>query len=800
MQRSVKKTMLWGSLGILFLIGALIVLPWFLNPDYLQSLVLRHIQETFGSHVQVGHTSLAFFPSPHFLVSDIVVKERADSHAVFRAQSLSLKLGIGKLLRKKIAVNEFILDYPEIEIHRDRLGVWRFLGYAHEDSPVSFLTSFFVLGKIEVTNGKIIIIDESPSEAVRGMVFDNVECMFDMTYEDVSVLSTLTLSGKLRQSQDSASFRLSGTFEATSNVPLSSLDREHMSFEHMTFSGRMGTRNVGINQLAKYGPYGEIFAKFPGTLNLDSDLKWVKKGETSQLQFLNIALTNPSLTFSGNASIEGLEDGHQMTSVSLRSSSLNLQMVRQVIPKAWVPAQFENLWNQGEWGGELKVLDARVTSSTRADVGTSVTGTFQVNNGFLNLPEWPNTQQVQGRIVVEPDRIHVSGTQGTYDGIVVDVTKGVLLLNEAGAWGDVEIQGQVPAAKVWNFVRDVVGPSADSLNWQSLHVSQGHGLLRLRFSGEVFGEQRLTFQDGYYEPTSAVVRIPGLPHPLSNVRGTIQFSPDSTVLENIAGQMGDYPFIVNGVLIHQDYLRLEPLTMKAGINGQELLTQFSLSSSESGLHITGPLQASVTMRGPISRLNVKGTIDGEKATLAIPSLLRKEAGQAAVLEFEGHVHSGETVRFERIELAMLPIRIRGQGVGRFHPIWRWEGRLDSGPISLGVLPEKIQLFGHSIESGIVEVQLSGNGMGHDWTKWHMKGWVALTDGVLRIPGISESVENVFVRLRVDKDILDLKRMEFHIQDSEAVITGFVKQWKTSPQVSMLWNAPQFDLALLIPQG
>ena len=187
MRFSVKKTMLWGGLGFLVITSLLIILPWFLNPDYLQTLVLQHIQQTLGSHVRVGRTSLALFPSPHFLVSDIVVKERPDSHAVFRAQSMSLKLGVGQLLQKKLVVREFFLDHPEIEIHRDQSGAWRLLGHSAHDSSLSFLGSFLVLGKIEITNGKIIVIDESPSDSVRGVVLENVACLSETSYEDVDM-------------------------------------------------------------------------------------------------------------------------------------------------------------------------------------------------------------------------------------------------------------------------------------------------------------------------------------------------------------------------------------------------------------------------------------------------------------------------------------------------------------------------------------------------------------------------------------------------------------------------------------
>ena len=799
MRSSIKKTIVGGGLGFLVIIGILLIVPWFLNPNYLQSLVLRHIQQTFGSHVQVGRTSLAFFPSPHFLVSDIVVKEKADSHAVFRARSMSLELGVGQLLQKKVVIKEFVLDHPEIEIRRDRAGIWRFLGHANEDSSLSSLASFLILGKFEVTNGKIIVIDESPYETVRGLIFENVTCSSDTSYEGVSVLSTLTLSGNLRQAQDFAPLQVVGTFKATSNVPLSTTNTPQISFGEMTFSGTMAASNISLNYLAEYFAYDELFAKISERLNVDSQIFWARKGETSQLQFSDVSLGSSSLSLSGNASIEGLEDGHQMTAASFRSSNLNVEMIRSLVPDNWLPEPLVTLWGQGDWGGEVTIEDARVTSSTRADVGTSIMGNFQVENGFLRIPKGPITEHVRGTVVVEPDRIHVLKTTGVYEGIPVDVTKGVLFLKDDGAWGEVEIEGMVPAEKVWNFIRDLSSSPPNKSGWQAGTVSQGNGLLRLRFSGEIFDEEGLAFQRGDYQPSNVVIHFPGLQQPLSHGHGTIHFSPDSTVFEAIEGEMGAYPFTLNGTLIHQDIIRAEPLKMTVGLNGREFLRFMRISSFDSGDQIKGPLYASVTMRGPMSRLNFKGKIDGTEAMVTIPSVLQKKIGQAGSIDFDGQFRSGGTVRFERIDIAMLPFRLQGQGVFRYRPTWGWEGRLDSGPISIGLLPEKIQLFNNALQSGILEVQLGGKGLGHDWTKWNMKGWVALTDGVVTLPGIQEPVKNVFVRLRIDKDLLDLKRMQFHVKDSEAVVTGFVKKWKTVPEVSVMWDAPQFDIDLLVPK-
>ena len=800
MRISSKKMLIWGSLGFFVLTGLLLILPWFLNPEYLERLVLQQIQQTFGAHVRVGRTSFALFPSPHFLVSDIIVKERDDSHAVFRAQSMTLELGVGQLFQKKLVVREFFLDYPEIEIHRDKSGVWRFLGHSSPDSAVSSLAAFLVLGKLVVTNGKIIVIDESPTDTVRGVVLENVSCLSETSDEDTVVRSALTLSGNLRQLHDTAPFRLTGTLESSLSTPVSLLKQSNVVFKQMTFLGHIETDNFAINQLADYLPHGEVLLTFPGKLHAESMIQWTRNEKTSHLTLSKIALANSALSLEGHASLEGLEDGHHMASVSMQSSPFNLQGIRSLIPDSWLPADAVALKERAEWGGELEVLEARVTGSTRPDIETSVTGTFRVHHGFLHSPDLPKTDQVEGLVVVEPDRVKVTEAHGLYDGISVEVTQGLFLFKEGGSWGEVEIQGIVPAPKIWNVVTHLGHGPTGSTILPAWKVSAGTGLLRLRFAGHVFDEQGLMFQDGDYQPQDVVATIPMLPHALSNGQGKIQFSPDSTVFEEIQGTVGGHPLTMNGTILHQRTLRLEPMTVSLTLEGQEIFAEPGQDGPPSGFQLRGPLHVSVTMRGPLRRLKVKGKIDGQEARVGFPSVIQKEPGQPGVLEFDGEVRPRGIIQFERLELAMLPLRLRGQGLLRWGRSWGFDGRLNSGPISVGLLPDKIRILGDAIESGILEIQLEGSGVGPDWRKWDLNGWVALTEGVVRLPEVQAPLTHLYVRLKIEKHLLDLKRMEFRLNESTAVVTGLMKNWSTTPEASLMWNAPQFDLDLLIPKN
>jgi hypothetical protein len=793
------KQMMWrGGLVILGLIAMLIILPWFLNPEYLKTLALQQIQRTFGSHVNVGETSFALFPHPHFLVSDIVVKEQPDSHAVFRAQSMSLELGIGQLLMKKIVVREFLVDRPEIEIRRNPSGEWRFFSHSGEDSQLASLAKFLVMEKFVISGGKIIIIDESPREIVRGFVIEDVGCVSETTYEGSSLSSTFKLTGKLRQAQHFAPFHIQGTLEAMLNAGGPSIGSRPVYFDQATFSGQVKADKLEIHQFGEYVPHGESLSKFPGVLSVESQVKWVQNPQNTQLYLTNIRLSSPSITLGGTANIEVLKDGHQMMGLSMRSSNVDLEMVQRYVPPAWIPDELLPLWEKGQWGGKLDIAEARVISSTREDVKTSVTGTFRLYEGFLTIPDWPAAEHIQGTVVVEPDRIQLAKAQGVYDGIPVEITEGVFLLKESGPWGNVEIQGPVPAEKVVRVVSQL-GESSHFNLLEFLKVSQGWGGLRLRFAGNLLESPGLMFQYGEYHPQDLIMDIPGLPHPLAHGHGKITFSRDSTVIESIQGNMGAHPFMVNGTIAHQDKVRFAPLTISAGFEGQDILTFFPTNHVPSELHFMGPLKTSITLTGSARYPKIKGWIDGEGVAIDLPSVLQKQAGQEGMVEFDGQLHPGEIFQLERVELVMLPLRLLGQGSIRYGSDFMWKGRVDSGPVYLGLLPEGIRMLGDVIQSGILEIQLTGNGRGTDWTQWNMKGWLALTEGVVPIRGRPDPISNLFVRLKIDRDQLDLKRMEFHLKKSQAVITGFMNNWKTSPVVSLLMESPKFDIDLLIPK-
>src|SRR5690606_26180398 len=121
----------------------------------------------------------------------------------------------------------------------------------------------------------------------------------------------------------------------------------------------------------------DTLADFPGTLNVQSRVHWVQNPKTSQVHLTDIHVSSSFITLGGTANFEVLEDGHHMMGVSMHSANVDLDMIRRYLPRAWMPDAMIPVWERGQWGGKLDIAEARVISSTREDVKTSVTGTFR---------------------------------------------------------------------------------------------------------------------------------------------------------------------------------------------------------------------------------------------------------------------------------------------------------------------------------------------------------------------------------------------------------------------------------------
>ena len=130
----------------------------------------------------------------------------------------------------------------------------------------------------------------------------------------------------------------------------------------------------------------------------------------------------------------------------------------------------------------------------------------------------------------------------------------------------------------------------------------------------------------------------------------------------------------------------------------------------------------------------------------------------------------------------------------------FKASITASPFTLSSLPNGLTFLDNSLTQGTIEFSLDINGKGEDWRRWDKIGWFTLTDGVLMVKGLSSPFSNIDLRLKLNRHVAEVKRLQFHINQSEARITGTVRNWETQPKINFEMIAPRFDIDLLIPKG
>ncbi|UCE63773.1 MAG: AsmA-like C-terminal domain-containing protein [Nitrospirota bacterium] len=798
--KGIQKKLIWGLFFALLVISiTLIIIPFLIKPDYLKQLALDQIQQTFGPHISIGRTSLALFPHPRIEVTELVVKERPDAHAFFRTKFVKLVLKIGPLLKQELVVKELRIDQPEIEVNRDQTGRWHLFNTPWAQSETELLGSLLMIEKVSITNGEVTIIDESPTEGVRGLMLDNV-FLTVLSQQGGEPLADLQISGRINRPERGSTFNIGGRLEPKSlevgSPSLASQPRPH----RWQFAGNIDVSNLDVGEIANLFHLDFKPSQLLATTSLRSNLRIIAGQTGYDLILSDFSAQNSLALFVGNANIAGLTADDPTISVTFSASPISLETVYKTIPRQWLLSEFSQVLDESRFGGMVEVIQATVTGSTRLDVGLSAVGTFRLENGFLKRKQkWPDIENIRGTIVVQPDRIKFSDFTGVYDSLPVRAANGRLLFKETGPWMEVEVQGVVPGQRVLKVLHEISSVDQTFHRLSTWRVEGGTGLLTLRFAGLIQDVHGLSFEQGEYVAKNLQIAIPEFENPVSRGRGRFKFSPTEIALKNVQGWIGDYPFTMNGNVQTHKKARFERFTLQVTMEGRRFLDSWLSNTQTRGLVMEGLLPLNVVLSGPVETPRVKGNINMVDSRLQIPYVVKKADGVPGSLEFEGTVRSNREIEFDRLEFQVENFRLAGKGTIGLKPVLTIQGKFNTDPVYLGLLPEGVTVGNGVLRSGILEIAFDVQGKDTDWQRWRTNGWVALTEGVMEVKGLETPMTNIFLRLKFDSNEAALQRVEFRMLDSDARLRGSVNNWKTKPDINVILESTKFDIDLVIPK-
>ena len=796
-----RKRWTWGILVVLLAVSvALVIIPFLINPDYLKQVALDQIQRTFGPHISIGRTALSLFPHPRIEVTELVVKEEADAHAFFRTQFMSLELQIAPLLRQELVIKELRIDQPEIELKRDRTGQWHLFNTPWAQSETTLLASILSMERVTIVDGQVTVIDESPVEGVRGFVLDNVVVTVLAQGDEVRS-ANLDISGRIRRPKKDSAFALRGQL-GPSPAGLSSPSlRSPPTHPQWQFVGKVNSSNLDLRELIDWYQIDIFPPQMLTTTHARSQVRLLAGQKGYDLILSDFSVKSSLASVTGSANIAGLTAPDPTIAVTFSASPISVRTGYRTILKNRLPREIKEILDESTIGGSIEVIQATVTGSSRSDVGMSVVGTFRLENGSLNRRNiWPKTEQVSGTIVVEPDRIKFDGFTGVYDSLPVRLLQGLIFFKDAGPWMEVDLEGNVPGNKVLVFLAGLSKTNPVFRRLSTWNATKGIGVLTLRFTGFMKGKTGLAFQHGEYVAQNLQISLPEFDNPISNGRGRFRFSPTETSLENVVGRIGGNPFAINGVIKTQGKSTFDGFNLHATLDGQKMIDTWISAPKTEKIMVDGPVALNVTLSGPTVTPRVKGDINLKETALRFPKVLEKAKGVPGSVGIEGGIRSNGTVAFERLELSVLPFRLAGKGAIDLDPVLQVQGRFNTDPIYLGLLPEGVTVGDGILRSGILEVSFNVKGRGDDWRAWKTNGWVALTEGIMDVEDLDVPVTNLYLRLKVDSDVAALQRVEFRMGDSDARFRGTIQNWKNKPEINVVIESSKFDIDLVIPKG
>ncbi|HHK73555.1 MAG TPA: AsmA family protein, partial [Rhizobiales bacterium] len=120
------KKILYGISALVFgLILLLAALPFVLSADFIEQKVIETVREQTGRSLTIGDgTRLSFFPSIGIDLKNVILSNPPNmgDGEMLQARAIRLNLQLWPLLKKRIKVDEFILDHPIIALAVDRKG------------------------------------------------------------------------------------------------------------------------------------------------------------------------------------------------------------------------------------------------------------------------------------------------------------------------------------------------------------------------------------------------------------------------------------------------------------------------------------------------------------------------------------------------------------------------------------------------------------------------------------------------------------------------------------------------------
>jgi len=768
--------------------------------DYLKDFVLEQLEESLGRKIDVHRAKFVVFPRIRVELSEVVIHDPQSAQVVLTAKRVDLVLRLFPLLKKQIVGKRLLIEEPRLMLRRNERGRWNILDGVSEQAEIDqqtmgLMARTFMVRQAKLVNGTITVMDAARPDGIRSVTLEHVEFSINVRPEQglADVHAEMSHQGTHGVSRVS----LDGGIKRAEQPMVLSGDDRGGAVPGLQFDGHIDAADIKVRDAADFLGPRPVSDHLQGALSLRSAVRVMPGVAGYDMVLSDMSAHLNEITLTGNASLAGVLTPQPTFSVTFASSLVALPQLLKTISPEWIHPQLPAVLAERQIDGKVQVVRATLTGSTTTGPQLSATGEFHVQEGHALIGrDHVAATDLAAVILVETGRVRISKIVGNYGTMQLTDGKAEVSFLDAGPWLDLEMTGEMGATSLAELLSRTVKTDRIAQMFAGVRDADGTAVATFRLLGPLNQPEGIAFAGGEITARQISLSHPALPERMTGVQGRFVLADGATQLDQVTGNLGGTAVQVQGTITGGPTSQFQDVSIRTRGDAAQMVRLFrSLVIDRSVLE--GTLISTATLSGLTTRPHIRGSIVLDEAKVVL-GMVDKPIGSRATVEFEGVLPQTASVKLDRVALVLPSLTILAKGVMQFGNGFLVDMAVATGVVPVSSLPRWISTSG--LEAGNLDLSLDIKGREPDWRAWRITGWMGLTNGVLQAKGVDGHIQDLYARVRLLRNEVELKRLSFKVQGSDVAVEATVRNWLAKPTVIGKIESNQLDLSLLIPKG
>ena len=367
----------------------------------------------------------------------------------------------------------------------------------------------------------------------------------------------------------------------------------------------------------------------------------------------------------------------------------------------------------------------------------------QLDQGRLHIhPDLPPIQPFAGTASYKNEALTITDFNAAFRSSKIHEMSGTVKFGGIEPEVEMTIHSKLAANDIVELIQHVDPIPEALLPVAKLEEVAGDGHIQAKIQGPLNNPAQLHIIAGEAHLEDIRFRTPHLSEPIERLNGRLMMSENQLSISEISGQLGKSQARLQGTIGLGETRTFRDVVLDGHVE------TIDIRKIRPGIvpdALQGAIQLNAAISGNHDSPDFTVHADLKDVQLDFPDVIHKPAGMPASFQSGGKIQDHRIIIVDHAELDLPHLELFGKGTFHTGDTFGVEATVESAPVSLVSLPEKM-LFGiKKFKSGDLALALHVNGTGNDWRGWKINGTAKLND----MAEVSDSPEDPMGNASID---------------------------------------------------